>query len=75
MCDNALWVEVETRMRRQEKWFALFSREARKAFLARLRRTALRLPSTFINPRISNMQDRCKRLLAAVGGHIEEGGR
>ena len=74
MCDYALWKEVEKRMRAQEKRFAPSFRESRRAFLKRLRRTALRLPSSFISSSLKNMKLRCQRLVAAEGGHIEEGG-
>ena len=74
MCDYALWKEVEKRMRAQEKRFLPSFREARVAFLKRLRRTAMRLPSSFINRSLKNMKIRCQRLAAAKGGHFEEGG-
>ena len=73
MCDYALWKAVEKRMRSQEKRFTPSFRESRVAFLRRLRRTAMRLPSLFINNNIKNMKIRCQRLVAAEGGHIEEG--
>ena len=73
MCHSALWKAVEKRMRSQEKRFAPSFRESRVAFLRRLRRTAMRLPSVFINNSIKNIQIRCLRLVAAEGGHIEEG--
>ena len=47
VCDYALWTEVERRMRRQEQRFPPTMRESRAAFMARLRRTAMRMPSTF----------------------------
>lgn len=75
MCDYALWKEVEKRMRHQEKRFAPSFRESRKAFLTRLRRTAMRLPPSFISPSLKNMKVRCQRLEAAEGGHFEEGGK
>ena len=52
---------------------ALTRRESRADFMARLRRTALRLPARFINESIMGMRLRCQRLLAAKGGLIEEG--
>ena len=73
MCDYALWKAVEKRMRSQEKRFARSFSESRAAFLRRLRRTATRLTSVFINNTIKNMKIRCQRLVAARGGHIEEG--
>ena len=44
VCDYFLWAEVNRRMREQEKNFSIGKRETRKAFLSRLRRTALSLP-------------------------------
>ena len=72
--DYSVWKEVESRMRRQEKSFAPSFRESRAAFKSRLRRTAKRLPSWFINNSMKNMKVRCERLKAAEGGHFEEGG-
>ena len=45
MCDHSLWKEVEKHMRAQEKRFLPSFRESLIAFLKRLRRTAMRLPS------------------------------
>ena len=73
MCDYALWKAMEKRMRAQGKRFAPSFRESRVAFLKRLRRTATRLRSSFINNSLENMKVRCQRLVAARGGHIEEG--
>ena len=73
LCDEALWEEVEKRMRSQVKRFAPSSRESRVAFLKRLRRPATRLPSAFINNNLKDMTVRCQRTVAAGGGHIEKG--
>ena len=73
--DYAIWKEVNRRMRRQERKWPRGKRETRAAYLARLRRTALRLPSAFINKSIGDMRRRCRRLVAAKGGFFEEGGR
>ena len=71
--DEALWEEVEKHMRSQVKRFAPSSRESRFAFLKRLRRPATRLPTAFINNYLKDMTVRCQRMVAAGGGHIEEG--
>ena len=73
ICDYALWLEVNRRMRKQEANWSTARRETRKAYLARLRRTAMRLPADFINRRIENMRTRCLRLKAANGNHFREG--
>ena len=70
MCDYALRMEVEKRMRAQEKCFQPAFRESRLAFLKRLRRTALRLLCSFINSSLKNIRIRCQRLAAAKGGHF-----
>ena len=75
VCDYFLWAEVNRRMREQEKKFTAGKRESRNAFLSRLRRTALSLPSDVVSAAVGDMKRRCSRLLAADGGNIEEGGR
>ena len=74
VCDYALWSEVSRRMRATEATWPAGRAESRKAYVARLRRTALRLPARFVNASIANMRTRCQRLHAAGGGHFEEGG-
>ena len=73
VCDYALWAEVNRRMRKQEANWDSSRRETRKAYLARLRRTALRLPADFVNKSIGDMRKRCLRLKAAAGKHFREG--
>ena len=73
VCDYALWAEVNKRMRRQEEKWSADKRETRKHYLARLRRTALRLPTSFIEKSVGDMTVRCKRLRAAEGKHFPEG--
>ena len=75
VCDYALWKEVNKRMRAQEKAWPGSKKETRKEFLARLRRTAMRLPSSFVRRAVGNMAHRCEKLKAAKGSHFEEGGR
>ena len=75
VCDFALWKEVNKRMRKQEATWKPSKRETRSEYLGRLRRTALRLPASFVNASISDMRRRCQRLHAVRGGHFEEGGR
>lgn len=73
--DYSIWSEVNRRMRRQEAKWPKAKRETRAEFAARLRRTATRLPTAFIKASMGDMRRRCKRVLAAKGGFIEEGGR
>ena len=74
VCDYALWKEVNKRMRLQEKSWPDSKKETRSEYMVRLRRTAMRLPAAFIDKAIGNMKTRCKKLRAAKGYHIEEGG-
>ena len=75
VCDYALWAEINKRRRQNERRWNANKKETRGAYLKRLRRTALRLPKTFIDKSISNTKVRCQRLLAARGRHFEEGGK
>ena len=75
LCDYALWTEINRRMRRQEQHWRSGKRESRSDFLRRLRRTASRLPKTFLEKSIGDMRRRCQLLLQAKGHHFEEGGR
>ena len=61
-------------MRQQKPHWPVNKKEARPEYLARLRRTAKRLPPKSINKSIMNMKARCRRLFKAEGGQIEEGG-
>ena len=74
ICDFALWHEVNKRMRKQEAKWGADRREGRMAYLARLRRTAMRLPAPFIDKSIETMKKRCAQIALAKGKHIEEGG-
>ena len=75
VCDYALWAKIGRNMRRQEACFPGSRRETRAEYLERLRKTAKRLPTSFIDKAIANMKVRCQRLFEARGGHFEEGGR
>ena len=74
VCDYALWSEINRRMRACKARWAPGRTETRNQFLARLRRTALRLPAHFVTASIGDMRRRCRLLHAAGGGHFEEGG-
>lgn len=73
VCDYSLWKLVNTRMRAQEARWPTARKETRKAFLARLKRTAMRLPVSIVKRSIQSMKQRCKLLKEAKGGHIAEG--
>ena len=72
--DYAVWKGVNKRMRNQEKAWPKGKRETREQYAGRLRRTAMRLPQSFIDDSVGDMQRRCQRLYAARGHHFEEGG-
>lgn len=73
--DYAVWPEINKRMRRQEKRWSSTKRETRAQYLARLKRTAMRLPASFVDRSIEDMRRRCQRCFDADGGYFEEGGR
>lgn len=75
LCDYALWQEVSERMRRQEARWPAAKKETREEYLARLKRTARRLPERFLLDSIKDMARRCQRLYDAKGYHFEEGGK
>ena len=62
-------------MRAAEQKWPEGKTEKRDQYLQRLRRTALSLPSAFIDSSISDMRRRCQRLFDVGGGHFEEGGK
>ena len=70
--DYGYWSEVNRRMRSQERSFTRSFRETRKAYTARLRRTALRLPATFLNRLVRSMKRRCVALSSVDGNDFEE---
>ena len=74
VCDYHVWAEVNKCMRNQEQKFPYGKRESRRAFLARMRRVAMGLPTTQVASSVGDMKRRCSRLVAAEGGNIEEGG-
>ena len=73
-CDYALWATVNRRMRIQERRFPKAKKESRQQFLARLRRTAMRLSKKTVDGMIGDMARRVRRLYEAKGNLIEEGG-
>ena len=75
VCDFTLWHEINKRMRKAEAKWPKDRRETRAKYLARLRKTAMRLPTSFIQRSIGDLRRRCTRLYKARGGNFEEGGR
>ena len=73
--DYSVWAEINRRMRKQEQSWPTSKKESRKAFLGRLRRTAMKLPTEYIDKTIGNLERRCQLLKEAKGGHFAEGGQ
>lgn len=72
--DFSVWSEINRRMRTQESKWPAGKTETRRQHLQRLKRTALALPEAFIRKVVANLEERCKRLVEAKGGHFAEGG-
>ena len=72
--DYDIWKEINRRMRTQEKTWKN-NRGSRAEYVDRLRKTALRLPSSFIASIIGDMTRKCLKLYEAKGWYVEEGGR
>ena len=70
--DYGFWDAVNRRLRAQEKRFAYDKRESHQQFVARLRRTILRIPKTVLAPLVKNMKRRCAAVKKAEGAHFEE---
>ena len=70
--DYGFWAEVNRRLRRQELKFAADKKESRQEVLARLRRTAKRVPEGVCAKLISSMKRRVADLQTADGGDFEE---
>ena len=70
--DYSFWALINTRMRNQEKRFTKSFKETRKAFIARLRRTIMRVSPKVLDRMIRSMQRRCMLLKEAKGGNFEE---
>ena len=70
--DYGFWSEVSRRMRKQEKKFPRSFREAQQDYAVRLRRTALRIPSSYLDRLVRSMKRRCVALSAAAGNDFQE---
>ena len=71
--DYGFWTAVNKRLRAQEKNFPESYHETRKHFVARVRRTILRMPEQFLAKLVGNMQKRSMLVKEAKGKHFEEG--
>lgn len=70
--DYGLWAEINRRMRIQERKFPRNKHETREAFIVRLRRTALRIPTSYCAALVKSMKRRCEAVVAAKGGDFDE---
>lgn len=70
--DYGFWEAVNKRLRRQEKLFAANKKEEPEEFVARLRRTTMRMPPQVLGPLIKSMKRRCVAVKAARGENFEE---
>ena len=70
--DYSLWHEINTRMRKQEAAFPANKKETKAAYLQRLRKTALGLPSGLVERAIADMHRRVRSVVAAKGGLFKE---
>lgn len=70
--DYGFWSEVSRRMRKQEKKFPRSFRETQQDYAVRLRRTALRIPSSYLDRLVRSMKRKCVALSAAAGNDFQE---
>ena len=71
--DFSFWADVTRKVREHERAWPKSKREARAAFLARLRKTAMSMPEEYIEKIIGAIAGRCQKVIGAKGGHIVEG--
>jgi len=57
--DHCLWHEINKRMREQERTFPRSKKEAMAELKERLRKTALRLPTSVVTKAVGDMKRRC----------------
>ena len=69
--DYRIWAEINSRMRTQEKSFTRAKRETQQQYLARLKRTALSLPRSFVEKAVQDMHRRVRDIYGAGGGLIK----
>lgn len=70
--DYCLWAEISRRLRNQEAAFPANKKESKEQFLARLRRTALGLPTALVKRAVQDMKRRCTLIKEAKGYLIDE---
>ena len=70
--DFCLWSEISRRLRAQEARFHASKKETKDEFIARLRKTALRLPASVVTKAVKSMKKRCQQLRGAKGFLFDE---
>ena len=70
--DYSLWNEVNKRMRLQERAFRKTKKETTAEFKARLRKTALGVPTAVVEKAVGSMARRCKAIFDAKGDLFNE---
>ena len=70
--DYSLWHAINVRMRKQEATFRAGKKESKSAFLKRLRKTALGLPTALVTHCVQDMKRRVRLIAKSGGGLIEE---
>ena len=70
--DYSLWKAITKRLRKQEATFHHRRKESKSEYLARLRKTALGLPSAVVRKAVYSMKRRCKEV-KENGGYLIKG--
>ena len=70
--DYGFWPMINQRLRGQESKFPPSKRESRAAFIKRLKRTIMRIPSATLEPLVKSMTRRSAALQTAKGADFEE---
>ena len=70
--DYSLWHEINVRMRKQEAAFPANEKETKDAYLLRLRKTAMGLPTKVVESAVASMHNRVRKVVAARGGLFKE---
>ena len=70
--DYRIWSDINRRMRFQEKSWSAKKKEMRQVYKQRLRRTALRTSTRFVQSAVMDMARRCQLLVKHKGWHFEE---
>ena len=70
--DYSLWAAINAAMRKQERAFRKNKKETKEQYMARLRRTALNLPTSLVTKAVKDMHRRLRKISAAGGGLIVE---